>query len=208
MISLIGFTELAWTKYAGNIREKFDLLNKLIEENRIKLKYNKKVLNYIFNLPSDFGGVSEVFEDNKYENLNIFEKMNKNRSFPNIDIKQGIVYVPLENHNEGNISNNILNNNINLINPNSTPANMPNPFAMMLRHQMMLNQFLSRGAGQSTENDQNGSNNNDLKITHINQFSPYININAINGLNKDEKLSKKKSKKEKSSKSILLIFFI
>jgi hypothetical protein len=54
------------------------------------------LLSYLFNLPADFGGLGEVLEDDKYDNLNFFEYKTKSRQLPILEMKEGSVYVPLE----------------------------------------------------------------------------------------------------------------
>lgn len=103
-------------------------------------KMDDKIFNYIFNLPSDFGGIGEVQEDSKFENLNFFEYRTKNKQLPAIEIKQGVVCVPAESSHE-HILHNPLNNNFP---PNISPQINPMfwhgmfrpPFDMQMRPNM------------------------------------------------------------------------
>ena len=99
-------------------------LQKAVKENRIFLP-SSNLGKYLFDFfPADYGGLSEVLDEQKYENLNFFEyKRSKARSTPSLEVKQGLVCVPLENRNENlNINYNAtsivniesLNNNISL----------------------------------------------------------------------------------------------
>jgi hypothetical protein len=100
------------------------------------------VLEYLFNLPADYGGLGEVYHDEKYEHLNFFEYKTKSKQLPNLELREGNVFIPLEvSHN--NIQHKPMNMpNPNLINIMST-VNMyyPNPGMMkemMLQHQRMM----------------------------------------------------------------------
>lgn len=55
----------------------------------------------IFDYPADFGGLGEIFNINKLENINFFDyKPSKKKPLPTLEIKQGIIHVNLEsNHN-------------------------------------------------------------------------------------------------------------
>ncbi len=106
--------EETWTKYAQQILSKFPDFKKAIKDNRIQLP-NRKLKKYIWDFPSDYGGLGEVLEERKFEKLNFFEnKVSKNKQLPSIDLRNGLLCVPLESRNE----------NINIIYNHPTNVNI------------------------------------------------------------------------------------
>jgi hypothetical protein len=103
---------------------------------------DNKIFNYLFTLPSDFGGLGEVQEDSKYEHLKFFEHRAKNKQLPSIEIRQGVVCVPVESSHEQNLhnplNNNFLPNISHPINPMFWHGAFPfrPPFDMQMRPNM------------------------------------------------------------------------
>lgn len=93
-------TEETWTKYSQKILSKFPQLKKAIKEGRLQLPKGN-IKKYIYDFPSDYGGLGEVLEEREYEKVNFFEnKVNKNKQTPSIDLRNGLLCVPLESRNE------------------------------------------------------------------------------------------------------------
>jgi hypothetical protein len=88
-----GFNEETWNKHSEMIRKK-------LADHPQHLDNKLDILNYMFNFPSDLGGLGEELEIDRYDNLNFFsEYKTKSRQFPSLEIKDGSIYVPLEmNH--------------------------------------------------------------------------------------------------------------
>jgi hypothetical protein len=100
------------------------------------------VLEYVFNLPADYGGLGEVYHDDKHEHLSFFEYKTKNRQLPHLELRESNVFIPLEVSQNNIQSKPISMPNPNLINIMST-VNMyyHNPGMMkemMLQHQKMM----------------------------------------------------------------------
>lgn len=100
-------------------------MKKAIKEKRIQLP-TSNVKKYLFNFPADYGGLGEILDEQKYENVNFFEyKLNKAKMIPNLEIRQNQVFLPLENKNE-NIDNNYNTiKNIPILNPIIKPGQLP-----------------------------------------------------------------------------------
>ena len=79
-----GYNLEKWKMYANKIRNKFDELNELVQKRKIRLPEPSNELEYLMALPSDFGGLGELYDERKYENVNFYDpKMpeNRNKSF-------------------------------------------------------------------------------------------------------------------------------
>jgi hypothetical protein len=79
-----GYNLEKWKIYANKIRNKFDELNELVQKRKIRLPEPSNELEYLMELPSDFGGLGELYDERKYENVNFYDpKMpeNRNKSF-------------------------------------------------------------------------------------------------------------------------------
>ena len=79
-----GYNLEKWKMYANKIRNKFDELNELVQKRKIRLPEPSNELEYLMALPSDFGGLGELYDEREYENVNFYDpKMpeNRNKSF-------------------------------------------------------------------------------------------------------------------------------
>ena len=79
-----GYNLEKWKMYANKIRNKFDELNELVQKRKIRLPDPSNELEYLMALPSDFGGLGELYDEREYENVNFYDpKMpeNRNKSF-------------------------------------------------------------------------------------------------------------------------------
>lgn len=175
-----GFTEETWKKYIENMKTKYKDNLKSLSEYKVS---DNKIFNYLFNLPSDIGGVGEVQEDSKYGNLNFFEYRTKNKQLPAIEIKQGVVCVPVDSSHE-TLLHNPLNNNFppNIspqINPmfwQGPPYTFRPPFDMQIRPRMFYRPI---------------SGNEDFR--NMPPINPYMIMNQQS--KKDDSSEKKKKKK-------------
>ena len=124
LLFFLGFNEETFGRYCKSLRSKLASLQKAVKENRIFLP-SSNLSKYLFDFfPSDYGGLNDVLDEQKFENLNFFEyKRSKIRNVPSLEVKQGLVCVPLENRNENlninynattNVNIESLNNNISL----------------------------------------------------------------------------------------------
>jgi hypothetical protein len=94
------------------------------------------ILNYIFNFPSDFGGVGEVYEDEKYENLNFFDYKTKSKQLPCTDINQ---FIPLEMSHS-----NALHKPVTMPQPNVINYYNPVNQYMIYNNPVMMNEYYRR----------------------------------------------------------------
>ena len=79
-----GYNFDQWKSYANDIRNKFDELNDLVEKGKIKLPKPDNELEYLMSLPSDFGGLGNLFNEHEYENVKFYDSKiqeNKNKNF-------------------------------------------------------------------------------------------------------------------------------
>ena len=79
-----GYNIEQWKIYVDKIRNKFDELNELVKKGKIRLPELNNEMEYLMALPSDFGGLGELYNEDKYENLKLYnpkEPENTNKSF-------------------------------------------------------------------------------------------------------------------------------
>ena len=79
-----GYNIEQWKIYVDKIRSKFDELNELVKKGKIRLPEPNNEMEYLMALPSDFGGLGELYHEDKYENLKFYnpkEPENANKSF-------------------------------------------------------------------------------------------------------------------------------
>ena len=153
-----GYNFEQWKKYVTEIRSKFDELNELVKSKTIILPSPENELEYLMAFPSDYGGLGDIYEDQKYENLKLYDpkdtsKNKDNKSFMELIKFEHDTWFPLEPNPQ---SLNKYNNKdiIKNINPFVYPPIIQNNF---------LNSNLNQPTTVSkTDNNING-NNGDLK---------------------------------------------
>ena len=79
-----GYNFDQWKKYATDIRNKFDELNDLVEKSKIKLPEPYNELDYLMSLPSDFGGLGNLYNEHEYENVKFYDPKNPENKNKNI----------------------------------------------------------------------------------------------------------------------------
>ena len=153
-----GYNFEQWKKYVTEIRSKFDELNELVKSKTIILPSPENELEYLMAFPSDYGGLGDIYEDQKYENLKLYDpkdtsKNKDNKSFMELIKFEHDTWFPLEPNPQ---SLNKYNNKdiIKNINPFVYPPIIQNNF---------LNSNLNQPTTVSkTDNNING-NNGDIK---------------------------------------------
>lgn len=153
-----GYNFEQWKKYVTEIRSKFDELNELVKSKTIILPSPENELEYLMAFPSDYGGLGDIYEDQKYENLKLYDpkdtsKNKYNKSFMELIKFEHDTWFPLEPNPQ---SLNKYNNKdiIKNINPFVYPPIIQNNF---------LNSNLNQPTTVSkTDNNING-NNGDIK---------------------------------------------
>jgi len=214
---------------------KLNELKKAVDENRISL-IQKDLIKYLFNLPADYGGIGEILDEKKFENLNFFEyKPSKNKQLPTIEVRQGSMCVTLErneniiiNYNPPTNVNNFSSINSNITGSTNFPVIHPNlkslppvilstpmtPFfnpPFLRPHGMEIPMsyqfFLQRPVDYERT----------LNITNISQYSPYFNLKTSEEKpikeRRDQSVSsknseRKKRKKDKSNHNTFYLKFI
>jgi hypothetical protein len=173
-------TEETWTKYCENMKAKYKDNSRALSDYKMT---DNKIFNYLFNLPSDFGGIGEVQEDSKYEKLNFFEYRTRNKQLPAIEIKQGVVCVPVESSHE-QILHNPLNNNFppNISHPINPMFWGPFPFRPPFDMQMRPNMFFRPPM-----------HGEDFRMNAV-PMNPYMKIIQTKKEDSSERKKKKKSK--------------
>jgi hypothetical protein len=181
-----GLTEEVWKKYCENLKAKYKDNIKALNEYKMT---DNKIFNYLFNLPSDFGGIGEVQEDSKYENLNFFEYRTKNKQLPAIEIRQGVVCVPVESSHEQILHNPLNNNFPPNISPQINPMfwHGPFPFRPPFDMQMRPNMFYRPMHGEEFRMGGIPTMNGMPPI------NPYLKMNPVKKEDSSEKKKKKKS---------------
>ena len=153
-----GYNFEQWKKYVTEIRSKFDELNELVKSKTIILPSPENELEYLMAFPSDYGGLGDIYEDQKYENLKLYDpkdtsKNKDNKSFMELIKFEHDTWFPLEpNPQSLNKYNN--KNIIKNINPFVYPPIIQNNF---------LNSNLNQPTTVSKTNNNINGNNGDIK---------------------------------------------
>ena len=121
-----GYNFNQWKKYAKEIRNKYDELNDLVTNGKIRLPEPSNELEYLMALPSDFGGLGNLYNENKYQNVKFYDpKLPENKDkkiMTEIKFEKKMVWFPLHPNPESlnkkinpfqKISEFIKNNNMN-----------------------------------------------------------------------------------------------
>jgi hypothetical protein len=153
-----GYNFEQWKKYVTEIRSKFDELNELVKSKTIILPSPENELEYLMAFPSDYGGLGDIYEDQKYENLKLYDpkdtsKNKDNKSFMELIKFEHDTWFPLEPNPQS----------LNKYNNKDIIKNI-NPFVYLPNIQ---NNFLNSNLNQpttvsKTDNNING-NNGDIK---------------------------------------------
>ena len=153
-----GYNFEQWKKYVTEIRSKFDELNELVKSKTIILPSPENELEYLMAFPSDYGGLGDIYEDQKYENLKLYDpkdtsKNKDNKSFMELIKYEHDTWFPLEPNPQ---SLNKYNNKdiIKNINPFVYPPIIQNNF---------LNSNLNQPTTVSKTNNNINGNNGDIK---------------------------------------------
>jgi hypothetical protein len=152
-----GYNFEQWKKYVIDIEGKFDELNELVKQKKIILPEPDNELEYLMALPSDYGGLGDIQQDQKYSNVKFYDpkdtsKNPENKSFMEmIKFERDTTWFPLE-PNQFSLNK----PKINYININTSD----NPM-------IMQNNFLNSNPNQSTivskSNENNNGNNSLIK---------------------------------------------
>ena len=133
-----GYNFEQWKKYVTEIRSKFDELNELVKSKTIILPSPGNELEYLMAFPSDYGGLGDIHEDQKYENLKFYDpkdtsKNKENKSFMDlIKFDHDTTWFPLEPNPQSlnksnindifkNINHPVIPQKINFLNSNQNP---------------------------------------------------------------------------------------
>ena len=153
-----GYNFEQWKKYVTEIRSKFDELNELVKSKTIILPSPENELEYLMAFPSDYGGLGDIYEDQKYENLKLYDpkdtsKNKDNKSFMELIKFEHDTWFPLEPNPQS----------LNKYNNKDIIKNI-NPFVYP---PIIQNNFLNSNPNQpttvsKTDNNING-NNGDIK---------------------------------------------
>ena len=124
-----GYNLEQWKIYATEIKNKFDELNDLVKNGKIRLLDPENELEYLMNFPSDYGGLGRIYNDQNYENVKFYDPKDTkqkpvNNNFMSLikfDEKDHQIWFNLE-PNPSSL-NNV--NNSNKINSNSVNSTFP-----------------------------------------------------------------------------------
>ena len=141
-----GYKEAEWVKHVEKIRPKFDELNEMVKKQAYKLPSSEDAANYLFNFPSDFGGVGEVFNDQNYEKVNFFDMKNSgnHKLYPVCRMDHFFVPLPQFNNNINSINSDIHKNNSAQLNPNLNPQSFPFPNILHPNYYMYFNGMMNQ----------------------------------------------------------------
>ena len=177
-----GYNFEQWKDYAETIRQKFDELNDLVITGKIRLPEPYNELEYLFALPSDYGGLGNLYNENKYENVKFYDPKlpeNRNKSFMEqvkFERKQKMIWFPLY--------------------PNPESLNKKSlPFFMFDKIYKDIN------TNEKTDsNNENNNNNNDIINDNMDNIEK--KDNKENEIDYDEDVSEtKKSKMDEEESS-------
>jgi hypothetical protein len=218
-----GYNEEQWINYSEKIKSKFDELVNLVKNGKKKLPNSKNELNYLMEFPSDFGGLGEVYDDQQYEEVNLFDnKTPIDKLIPQMRYTPNQIYVNLEERPKKPESpppnKNIYNPNIKYITTNSrfikpsqpTFFNFPNPYTYNPIYYSFPQNFVRNPQNPQNTFFNNIPNNNILVNNNINNNNNTIpqkndldnenNKDDKNDKNSEEHNSEKYSKKESEKK--------
>jgi hypothetical protein len=155
-----GYNFEQWKKYVAEIRSKFDELNELVKSKTIILPSPENELEYLMAFPSDYGGLGDIHEDQKYENLKLYDpkdasKNKDNKSFMDlIKFDHDTTWFPLE-PNPQSLNKYNYNDIFKNINHPVIPSKIPNNFLNQNQNQQTI--------ATKTDSNINGSNGGDTK---------------------------------------------
>ena len=217
-----GYNEEQWINYSEKIKSKFDELVNLVKNGKKKLPNSKNELNYLMEFPSDFGGLGEVYDDQQYEEVNLFDnKTPIDKLIPQMRYTPNQIYVNLEERPKKPESpppnKNIYNPNIKYITTNSrfikpsqpTFFNFPNPYTYNPIYYSFPQNFVRNPQNPQNTFFNNIPNNNILVNNNINNNNTIPQKNDLdnennkddkNDKNSEEHNSEKYSKKESEKK--------
>ena len=168
-----GYNFNQWKEYANQIRNKLDELNDLVLKGKIRLPKPDNELEYLMALPSDFGGLGNVYYENKYENVKFYDPKlpeNKDKQFiKQVKFERNMIWFPLK----------------------------PNPESLTKKNNPFQEYIAFLKQNNNTNKETKDINNNENKI--INETKDTMN-NENNNINLNDKEDEKKDNKEKSYK--------
>ena len=161
-----GYNLEQWKTYAGNIKKKFDELNDLVKNGIIRLPEPDNELEYLFAFPSDYGGLGNIRNDQKYENVKFYDPKDNSKNPENKDFMSLIrfdndmTWFPLE-HNPSLLNKTINTNYINFINfyQNSYNQNVLN--RNLNNSNNNSSNIISKPEEQNTKEGNDSNNNNE-----------------------------------------------
>ena len=126
-----GYNFEQWKKYVNDVKSKFDELNELVKSNKIMLPEPDNELEYLMALPSEYGGLGDIHNDQNYENVKFFDPKDTSKNKGNKDFMTMIrfeheTWFPLE-PNQSSLNKNINNDYIKYINPSNFQPILINP---------------------------------------------------------------------------------
>ena len=74
-----------WKAYVNEIKAKFDELNDLVKDGKIRLPEPDNELEYLMAFPSDYGGLGKVQNDQNYENVKFYDPKDTTKNQANKD---------------------------------------------------------------------------------------------------------------------------
>jgi hypothetical protein len=153
-----GYNFEQWKKYVTEIRSKFDELNELVKSKTIILPSPENELEYLMAFPSDYGGLGDIHEDQKYENLKLYDpkdtsKNKDNKSFMELIRFEHDTWFPLE-PNPQSLNKNNYKDIYKNINPSVIPSIIQNNF---------LNSNIKQQTNVSKTDNNIIGNNGDIK---------------------------------------------
>ena len=95
-----GYNFEQWKEYVNKIRNKFDELNDYVIKGKIRLPEPYNELEYLFALPSDYGGLGYIYNEHKYKNVKFYDPKipeNKGKKFmKQVRIERKMTWFPLQ----------------------------------------------------------------------------------------------------------------
>ena len=94
-----GYSFIQWKVYATEIKNKFDELNELVMKRIIKLPEPSNELEYLLELPSDYGGLGKLNNEHRYSNLKFYDskipEKKKKKFMSQIKFEKKMIWFPL-----------------------------------------------------------------------------------------------------------------
>ena len=175
-----GYNFNQWKIYATEIKNTFDELNELVMKGEIKLPEPNNELEYLMAIPSDYGGLGNVYNDHIYKNVKFYDPKaaeNKDKKFmTQVKIEKKMIWFPLYPNPES-------------LNNNNNPFKAQYEF---LKKNLLKNEEINKNNKKIIENQNDNNKKENNTVLNIKKDE---NLNENNKSNNKKEICDEKEKK-------------